>query len=51
MTHVMTQAQIERFIQHYERITRQNLTSLATTADVRLELGQDHEVVSAHYKS
>ena len=51
MTHVMTQAQIERFIQHYERITRQNLTSLATTADVRLELGQDHQVVSAHYKS
>jgi D-glycerate 3-kinase len=51
MTHVMTQAQIERFIQHYERITRQNLTSLATTADVRLELGQDHQVVSAHFKS
>jgi len=50
-THVMTQAQIERFIQHYERITRQNLASLATTADVRLELGQDHEVVSAHYKA
>ena len=51
MTHVMTQAQIERFIQHYERITRQNLTSLATTADVRLELGQDHQVVLVHYKS
>jgi len=50
-TRVMTQAQIERFIQHYERITRQNLVSLATTADVRLELGQDHQVVSAHYKS
>jgi D-glycerate 3-kinase len=47
----MTQAQIERFIQHYERVTRQNLTSLATTADVRLELGQDHQVVSAQYKS
>ncbi len=48
-THVMTQAQIERFIQHYERITRQNLESLATSADVRLELGQDHQVMSAHY--
>ena len=48
-TQVMTQAQIERFIQHYERITRQNLESLATSADVRLELGQDHQVMSAHY--
>ena len=51
MTHVMTQAQIERFIQHYERITRQNLILLATRADVRLELGQDHQVVAAHYKA
>jgi D-glycerate 3-kinase len=51
MTHVMTQVQIERFIQHYERITIQNLKSLATSADVWLELGQHHQVVSAHYKS
>jgi len=51
MTHVMTHAQIERFIQHYERITRQNLGSLVTRADVRLELGQNHEVVSVHYKA
>ena len=50
-TRVMTKSQIEHFIQHYERITRQNLTSLATSADVRLELGQDHQVVSAHYKA
>ncbi len=47
MTHVMTQAQIERFIQHYERITRQNLASMPASADVRLELGQDHQVLSA----
>jgi len=44
---VMTNAQIERFIQHYERITRQNLASMPANADVRLELGQDHQVVSA----
>ena len=48
-THVMTKSQIERFIQHYERITKQNLASIATKADVRLELGRDHRVVSAHY--
>ena len=35
-TRLMTKSQIERFIQHYERITRQNLRSLATSADVRL---------------
>ncbi len=50
-TRVMTKSQIKRFIQHCERITRQNLKSLATSADVRLELGQDHQVVSAHYKA
>jgi D-glycerate 3-kinase len=50
-TQVMTNSQIERFIQHYERITKQNLASIATKADVRIELGQDHRVVSAHYKT
>ncbi len=50
-TAVMTDSQIERFIQHYERITRQNLASLTTRADVRLELGQSHQVLSAHYKA
>jgi len=48
-THVMTKSQIERFIQHYERITKQNLASIAMKADVRLEFGQDHRVVSVHY--
>ena len=50
-TRVMTESQVARFIQYYERITRQNLRSLATVADVRLELGQDHQVVSVHYKA
>lgn len=48
---VMTGSQIERFIQHYERITMQNLECIPASADVRLELGQDHQVVSAHYKA
>jgi len=48
-TQVMKNSQVERFIQHYERITKQNLASIATKADVRLELGQDHRVVSVHY--
>ena len=49
-TRVMTKSQIKRFIQQCERITRQNLKSLATSANVLLELGQDHQVVSARYK-
>jgi D-glycerate 3-kinase len=48
-THMMTSSQIERFTRHYERITKQNLASIATKADVRIELGQDHRVVSVHY--
>ncbi|MGI9271220.1 MAG: hypothetical protein ACR2QT_05555 [Woeseiaceae bacterium] len=48
-TRIMTEPQVERFIQNYERITRNNLNSIAGRADVRLELGQDHQVVSAHY--
>ena len=49
-TRVMTKTQIKRFIQHCERITRQNLKSLATRADVLFELGPDHQVVSTRYK-
>jgi len=49
-THVMSESEIGRFIQHYERITRQNLDSLPEIADVRLELGEDHQVVVAHYR-
>jgi len=50
-TRVMTKSQVERFVQHYHRITRQNMRSLATSADVRLELGENHQVVSARYKT
>ena len=49
-TRVMTKTQIKRFIQHYERITRQNLKSLATRAEVVFKLGPDHQVVSTRYK-
>ncbi len=50
-THIMSKSQIERFTQHYERITRQNLVSVALIADVQLDFGQDHQVVSAHYRA
>ena len=40
----MTSAQVDRFVEHYERITRRMLASLPDTADVVVELGDDHRV-------
>ena len=47
----MNQDEILRFIQHYERITRHNLAVLPEIADVLLELGEDHQVSTASYRS
>ncbi len=46
---VMNHEQLERFIQHYERITRTNLVTLPGTADVVLELNEKHDCVSSSY--
>ena len=48
-TGVMNHEQLERFIQHYERITRTNLVTLPGTADVVLELNEKHDCVSSRY--
>lgn len=45
--HVMSDAEVARFVQHYERITRHNLARLPALADVVLELGEDHAVTRA----
>jgi D-glycerate 3-kinase len=42
--HVMDEAGLAGFIQHYERITRHNLATLPSRADVVLSLGEDHAV-------
>jgi D-glycerate 3-kinase len=42
--HVMDEAGLAGFIQHYERITRNNLATLPSRADVVLSLGEDHAV-------
>ena len=46
---VMGEPELERFMQHYERITRRNLETLPARADAVLSLGEDHAVTSAHY--
>ena len=48
---VMTPDQVERFIQHYERLTRWNLETLPAIADVVLDLQEDHGVSQIHFRS
>lgn len=42
--HVMSDAQLQRFIQHYERISRHTLSYLPTTVDVELPIAADHSI-------
>lgn len=41
---VMNEQQLKRFIQHYERITRQNLLQLPSLADIVLTLNDEHGI-------
>jgi len=43
---IMNNKQIAYFIQHYERLTRVNLAILPGTADVVLELNENHDCVA-----
>ena len=42
--HVMDEAQLKRFIQHYERISRHTLSHLPQRADVVLPIAEDHSI-------
>lgn len=48
-TQVMKEGELTRFMQHYERITRQNLAELPAIADVVLTLDQSHAVRNVRY--
>ena len=43
-SHIMSQNQLNRFIQHYERITRHTLQNLPSTADVVIPIEEDHSI-------
>jgi D-glycerate 3-kinase len=45
---VMSMPEIQRFVQHYERITRHALAEMPGRADYLLELGVDHSIIAAH---
>jgi D-glycerate 3-kinase len=47
---IMSSQQLGRFIQHYERITRNNLSVLPASADVVLEFNDAHDCTASHYK-
>ena len=40
----MTEAELKRFIMHYERITRLTLNEMPSRADVVLALDDEHQV-------
>ena len=42
----MTAAEVARFVAYYERITRRMVATLPGTADVTVELGEDHGIVA-----
>ena len=46
---LMNEREIAAFIQHYELLTRHNLKSVPSFADVVLELGRDHQCQSSYY--
>ncbi|WP_237066747.1 phosphoribulokinase [Microbulbifer guangxiensis] len=47
----MSDDQIERFVQHYERITRNLLREMPARADCVLELGRDHGIAGLRLNS
>ncbi len=46
---VMDSEQVARFMQHYERLTKENLAALPEFADVVLELNYDHDCKRSCY--
>jgi D-glycerate 3-kinase len=46
----MTEAEIARFIQHYERLTRHILAEMPARADAVVALGADHRVTGVRYR-
>lgn len=47
---LLSQSRIERFIQHYERLTAHALEVMAERADVVLKLGEDHCVQTMRFR-
>lgn len=46
---IMSDQEIARFIQHYQRLTQANIATLPEVADVVFSLNSQHEISSAYY--
>jgi D-glycerate 3-kinase len=46
---IMSDEQVRAFVQHFERITRNNLDAVRSNADIVLELDEYHDCVASHY--
>ena len=47
---IMSDDQVRDFIQYFERITRNNLETVRSNADIVLELDKYHDCVASHYR-
>ena len=47
---VMTEQQVTRFIQHYERITRHTMQHLPADADILLPINKQHQIEMIRYR-
>ncbi|MEX2131785.1 MAG: hypothetical protein WD772_09880 [Pseudohongiellaceae bacterium] len=47
---IMNRQQLDRFIQHFERLTRHCLDTLPATTDALFELNESQTIVSAYYR-
>ena len=45
--HIMTDEQVSHFIMHFERITRHNLATLPTLADLVLSVNDEHVIYAS----
>lgn len=46
----LTVPEVHRFVEHYERITRRMLSTLPTTADIVVDLDDDHRVSGLRFR-
>ena len=48
---IMNEAELEEFVQHFERLSRVAMAQLPETADVTLALDSSHQVRESHYRT
>ena len=47
---IMSDSEVREFIRYFERITRRNLQTVRSNADIVLELDEYHDCIASHYR-